>query len=90
MGISPERFERMTWREFELNVRGYFLRLARQKWMFRELIWNLWASNATSQNFNLDRKDIMLLPWDEEDPPRKEYTPEEIEEIRKRFDNIGV
>ena len=90
MGISPERFERMTWREFELNVRGYFLRLARQKWMFRELIWNLWACNATSPNFNLDRKEIMLLPWDEADPPLKEYTPEEIEEIRRRFEKVEI
>jgi len=76
----------MTWHEYDLTVRGYFLRLDRQKWMFRELIWNLWATVTPAEKFNLDRKDIMRLPWDDEDPPRKEYTPEELEEISKRFD----
>jgi len=76
----------MTWREFDLTVRGYFLRLARQKWMLRELIWNMWASHATSADFDLERKKIMVLPWDEEEPPRKEYTQAEIAQINKRFD----
>jgi len=75
----------MTWWEFDLHVRGYFLRLARQKWMMREIIWNIWAVNTPSEKFNMDRKDIIILPWDEEDPPRREYTPKELEEISKRF-----
>lgn len=75
----------MSWREFDLRVRGYFLRLGRQKWMLREMIWNLWAVNTPGDKFNLQRKDIMILPWDEPDLPRREFTPEELAEINERF-----
>ena len=78
----------MSWREFDLTIRGYFLRWARQKWMFRELIWNVWASTAAS-DFNLTRQQIMLLPWDEPEPPVREYTSEEIAEINERFDRAA-
>lgn len=88
LGIAPDRFERMTWREFDLQVRGYFLRLARQKWMVREIIWNMWALETPPDKEVLDRRDIMVLPWDEPEPPRKEFTPEEIEEIRIRFEKV--
>lgn len=52
----------------------------------REQIWHLWCMNTPADKFNLTRKDIVILPWDEEDLPRREYTAEEIEEISKRFD----
>jgi len=55
----------------------------------REIIWNIWAVNTPSEKFNMDRKDIIILPWDEEDPPRREYTPEELEEISKRFEKAA-
>lgn len=88
LGITPDRFERMTWREFDLNLRGYFLRLARQKWLIREVIWNMWALETPGGKEVIDRKDIMALPWDEPEPPRKEFTPQEIDEIRKRFEKV--
>lgn len=86
LDISPALYERMTWREFEYKARGYFLRLARQKWMLREMVWNLWAVNGQ----DIERKDIMILPWDEEGKAsrRKEYTARELEEIDKRFTAI--
>ena len=43
-----------------------------------------------SDNFNLTRQDLMLLPWDEKEPPFIEPTREEIEEISKRFDQAAV
>jgi len=52
----------------------------------RETIWHLWAMNTPPDKFDLTRKDIMILPWDEEDPPRKVFTAEELEEISKRFE----
>jgi hypothetical protein len=79
----------MTWRELDLHVRGYFLRLARQKWMMREVIWNMWATVTPGDKFNLERKGLMILPWDEEDPPRREFTTEELEEISARFDKVA-
>ena len=58
--------------------------------MMREVIWNIWAANSMSDNFNLTRQDLMLLPWDEKEPPFIEPTREEIEEISKRFDQAAV
>ena len=58
--------------------------------MFREVIWNLWASSATSSDFNLDRKHIMRLPWDEPDTVCQELTQEELEEVSKRFDRAAT
>ncbi|MCX7100099.1 MAG: hypothetical protein NTX38_01025, partial [Methylobacter sp.] len=65
------------------------LRLARQKWAIREMIWHMWAMNTPADQFNMTPKDIFILPWDEEDPPRKEYTTEELEDINKRFDKAA-
>ena len=69
-----------------MTVRGYFLRYNRQKWMMREIIWNIWAANSMSDNFSLTRQGLMLLPWDEEEPPMVEPTMDELEEINRRFD----
>ena len=80
----------MTWREFDLTVRGYFLRYNRQKWMMREIIWNIWAANSVSDSFSLIRQDLMLLPWDEETLPIVEPTQEELEEINRRFDKALI
>lgn len=49
------------------------------------MVWNLWAVNTPGDKFNLERKDIMILPWDEPETPRREFTREEIEEINERF-----
>jgi hypothetical protein len=86
LDIAPALYERMTWREFEYKARGYFLRLARQKWMFREIIWNMWAA----QGSDVDRREIMILPWDApvEEVKFREYTPEELEEIGRKFTGI--
>jgi len=54
--------------------------------MMREIIWNIWAANSMTESFNLDRREIMLLPWDEKLPDVIEPTREELEEINKRFD----
>ena len=58
--------------------------------MFRELIWNMWASTATSDSFNLERRHIMLLPWDEPEKPMRELTEEEIKEIDERFSRAAA
>ena len=52
----------------------------------RETIWHLWAMNTPADKFDLTRKGIMILPWDEEDQPRKVFTAAELEEIRVRFE----
>ncbi len=56
----------------------------------REIIWNIWAANSMSENFNLSRQDLMLLPWDEPEPEMIEPTPEELEEINRRFDEALI
>jgi hypothetical protein len=87
LDISPALYERMTWREFEYKARGYFLRLARHKWMMREIIWNMWATKGD----DIERREIMILPWDAPDDAgnsRKELAPEELEEIDRRFSKV--
>jgi len=56
----------------------------------REIIWNIWAANSMSESFNLERRQIMLLPWDEKLPDVIEPTLEELEEISKRFDAAAI
>ena len=54
--------------------------------MLREMIWNLWATNA-NKSFDLDRKSIMVLPWDEPDLPRKEFSTQELAVMKRRLEN---
>lgn len=89
LDIAPALYERMTWRDFEYKARGYFLRLARHKWMIREMIWNIWATHGE----DIDRREIMTLPWDAPEETttfKREFTEEELADIDRRFTSVQV